>query len=96
MAPPDQREFLKRFTTRNEYNRLSVTERSVLTGEYMRAQAALAQSEDSETNHQLLRRFLISHADPYVAISESHFSKDDSEAVKVASMAFYELTDEKY
>ena len=97
MAPPDQREFLKRFTTRNEYNRLSVTERGVLTGEYMRAQAAfLAQSEDSETNHQLLRRFLISHADPYVAISESHFPKDDSEAVKAASIAFYELTDEKY
>jgi hypothetical protein len=31
-----------------------------------------------------------------VAISESHFSKDDSEAVKTASIAYYGLSDEKY
>jgi hypothetical protein len=31
-----------------------------------------------------------------VAISESHFSKADSEAGKTASIAYYGLSDEKY
>jgi hypothetical protein len=95
MASADHREFLKTFTTRNEYNRLSVTERGSLAGNYMRSKTAEIEIDSSQTN-QLLRRFLISHADPYVAISESHFSKDDSEAVKKASIAYYELSDEKY
>lgn len=91
LAPADHREFLKTFTTRNEYNHLSATERSALAADYRRSRAV----DNSETN-QLLQRFLLSHADPYVAISESHFSKDDSETVKAASIAYYELASEKH
>ena len=91
LAPADHRKFLKTFTTRNEYNRLSATERGALAENFRRAQAV----DNSETN-QLLRRFLVSHADPYVAISESHFSKDDSIAVKTASINYYELASEKF
>lgn len=50
----------------------------------------LGHSDISETD-QLLRRFLTSRSDSYVTISESHFSGDDSEAVKTASAAYYQL-----
>lgn len=98
LAPPGHREFLETFTTRNEYNHLSAIERGALAENYRRSQVPQVEgdrADNSETN-QLLRRFLIAHADPYVAISESHFSRDDSKAVRIASIAYYDLADEKY
>jgi hypothetical protein len=84
-----------RHSRREMNNKLSAVERGTLAENFRRAQAVAAPSGDSETN-QLLRRFLIPHSDPYVTISESHFSRDDSEAVKKASVAYYQLAGEKY
>jgi len=39
---------------------------------------------------------LVLHADPYVAVSAAHYSKDDSESVKGASMTYYGLSDDKF
>ena len=44
----------------------------------------------------LLRHTLISQANPYAAISDSHYSAQDSAEVRIASMAFYGLTDERF
>eukprot|EP00977_Amphora_coffeiformis_P013361 scaffold3484_cov184-Amphora_coffeaeformis.AAC.2 len=44
----------------------------------------------------MLQRFLISHSDPYVAISEEHYSKQDSVSVRNASVAYYGLNDERF
>lgn len=54
LAPSYQRDFIKTFTTRKEYNKLSAVERGALAENFRRAQAVAAPSDDSETT-QLLR-----------------------------------------
>ena len=44
----------------------------------------------------LLRLNLISQANPYAAISDSHYSQQDSEIVRANSIAYYGLPSEKY
>jgi len=50
----------------------------------------------SDALHGMLQRFLSSHSDPYIAISASHYSRDDSESVRIASISYYGLGGEKF
>jgi hypothetical protein len=55
-----------------------------------------AKATEQEELTTLLRYTLISQANPYAVISDSHYSKDDSAEVKIASIAFYGLPDEQF
>lgn len=55
--------------------------------------------EESKDTHQLLcllRTILISQLNPYEVISQSHFSKEDSEEARNASIAYYGLASDKH
>lgn len=71
----------------------SVGERAQLFSAYQQAKETKA--SDDELGG-LLKRFLVSHADPYVAISDSHYSNQDSQNVRAGSIAYYGLQNEKF
>lgn len=71
------------------FNNLSTQERLSASSTYDRA----AESERLTT---LLRSTLLSQANPYAVISDSHYSQDDSEEVKTASMGFYGLPNKQF
>jgi len=74
------------------FNNLTIEQRiSARTGYDQSAKAT-----EQEELITLLRYTLISQANPYAVISDSHYSKDDSAEVKIASMAFYGLPDERF
>ena len=61
--------------------------------------AGVAKDEKSKETSQLLfllRTMLISQLNPYEVISQSHFSKEDSEEARNASIAYYGLESEKH
>ena len=91
LAQPEFRLWLSNITTKAEYNKLPISERRELLRDFGISQ----QSSDGDLRG-LLQRFLASHADPYVAISAAHFSQDDSQSVKAASIAYYGLNSEKF
>jgi len=73
------------------FNNLTILERISARSAY---DQSTKQNEQEELT-TLLRYTLISQANPYAAISDSHYSKDDSAEEKLASMAFYGLPDER-
>lgn len=89
LAQPGFRQWLSNITTKDEYNKLPIETRMELLDRYGR-------KGDNKELHGMLQRFLASHADPYVAISAAHYSKDDSESVRTASIAYYGLGGEKF
>lgn len=95
-TPREFREWAGHLVTKKEYNELSLQERSGLFRDFTLAQKSPAPPPSSEGLTHMLQRFLISHADPYVAISEAHYSRQDSVSVRNASIAYYGLSDEKF
>ena len=91
LANPEFRRWLSNITTKAEYNNSSISERGELLQRFETSQ----QRSDVELRG-LLQRFLVSHADPYVAVSAAHYSRDDSQSVKEASIAYYGLSNEKF
>lgn len=89
LAQPGFRQWLSNITTRDEYNKLPIDTRMNLLDRYGRR-------GDNEELQGMLKRFLASHADPYVAISAAHYSRDDSQSVRTASIAYFGLDDEKF
>jgi len=81
------------------FNDLSTELRLSACSTYATEMAAMARAtEQSELSGliTLLRYTLISQANPYTAISDSHYSAQDSAEVRIASMAFYGLPDERF
>ena len=95
-TPKEFREWASHLVTKKEYNELSLPERSGLFRDFTQAQNSPPPPPSSDGLTHMLQRFLISHSDPYVAISEAHYSKQDSVSVRNASVAYYGLSDEKF
>lgn len=99
-TPKAFREWARHLVTRQEYNELALTDRSALLRDFTLAQKAPPPPPPPISNAdrliQMLQRFLIAHSDPYAAISEAHYSKQDSESVRISSVAYYGLTDAKF
>jgi len=81
------------------FNGLSTEARLSAASTYAAEMAAVARATElSELSDltTLLRYTLISQANPYAAISDSHYSAQDSEEMRAASTAFYGLRDERF
>lgn len=102
-TPKEFREWAAHLVTKKEYNKLSLSERSGLFRDFTQAQnSPPTQTQNSppppssDRLTQMLQQFLILHSDPYVAVSETHDSKQDSVSVKNASISYYGLSGEKF
>ena len=62
----------------------------------MAAMAGATQQSEMSDLIPLLWYTLISQANPYAVISDSHYSAQDSAEVRIASVAFYGLPDERF
>mmetsp|Transcript_2256 Transcript_2256/g.6362 ORF Transcript_2256/g.6362 Transcript_2256/m.6362 type:complete len:305 (-) Transcript_2256:2001-2915(-) len=91
LAQPEFRLWLANITTKAEYNKLPIAERRELLRDF-----GISQQRSDGELRGLLQRFLASHADPYVAVSATHYSRDDSQSVQAASIAYYGLCNEKF
>ena len=73
-----------------EFNGLSIQQRVELSAAYDKHQ------EEAARLDILYSQNLLAQTNPYAAISESHFSQQDSEEARNASINFYGLPNEKY
>ena len=95
LAQPGFCQWLSNITTKDEYNKLPLETRMELLDRYGRKSDNNNNNNNKELQ-EMLRRFLASHADPYVAISTTYFSNDDSASVRTASIAYYGLGGKKF
>lgn len=75
-----------------EFNGLSIQQRVELSAAYDKHQ----EKAEAARLDILHRQNLLALTNPYAAISESHFSQQDSEEARNASINFYGLPNEKY
>jgi hypothetical protein len=74
------------------FNALSIETRISASSAYDAKRTAAAETALTT----LLRLNLISHSNPYAAISDSHYSAQDSAELRAASIAFYGLPNERF
>ena len=75
-----------------DFNTFSVQQRLEVSAAYDKHQV----EAESKQLDILYRQSLLAQTNPYAAISESHFSQQDSEEARNASISFYGLPSEKY